>query len=223
MSQRDRASASVDAPRAGGGPLIVGVALLVLGAWLALERLEVADTDVAALLGAWWPLALVAVGLALVARRRRLAGLLVLLAGALALAIIHLPGDLIAPAILIALGLLLVLATVSTAGRLGGSGAAGVALLSDVDGDLPVGRRERRVLAVASDVDVRATEVGRGGALECVAVFGSVTVTVPPDVDVALRQTAVFGDVHAPEPAPDAGTTLPVSALAVFGDVRLRR
>lgn len=215
--------ASTARVRGGGAPLLIGLALVVLGAWLALERAAVLDTDVAALATRWWPLALIAVGAVLLVRRRVLTGLLALLAGAAALAIIHLPGELIAPVVLITVGLLLVLATISTTTRLGGRGAAGTALLSDVDGELAIGNRERRVLAILSDVDVAATRVGARGALECVALFGSVSVTVPPEVDVALRETAVFGDVHAPSAAPAPTRTLPVSAVAVFGDVALRR
>jgi hypothetical protein len=61
--------------------------------------------------------------------------------------------------------------------------------------------------------------------IDAVAVFGEVTVIVPPGIDVTLEGVAVFGEkrLHGDaDPVPGA-PTLTVRALATFGAVRVLR
>lgn len=61
--------------------------------------------------------------------------------------------------------------------------------------------------------------------IDAVAVFGTVTVIVPPDLDVVLEGAAIFGDksLNGPDRSLPGSSTLVVRAIAVFGDVRVRR
>ena len=207
----------------GDGFALAGVLLLGGGAYLAARVLGAVPSEVADAVGSTWPLALVAAGLVWALRGTRAAGLIVTALGAALTALINLPASAVLPAVLVVLGATLILG--GGTGRRFGPAGAEVAAFSDLDRSLEAGM-PHGLLAVFGDV--RGTFVGDrplGGApVRAMAVFGSVRLEVPHGVAVDVDQTAVFGDVRAPE-ALDAPATdrVSVRALAIFGDVRIAR
>ena len=201
---------------------VVGTLLVILGGWSILRSLGVVPDALANAVSDWWGAALVIGGGWLFWRGRRATGAVLALIGALNLTVSLVPGRLIAPVLLITVGIVLVI------GALGGRrwiARPGEALVDEVRGALLPARSARSVVALFDEatgvIDANPDEPG---AVEVVAVFGDVKVTVPYDVAVELRQTAVFGDVRAPEPPTvAAAATVQVRATAVFGDVRIER
>ncbi|MFO7961789.1 MAG: hypothetical protein R6U94_12660 [Nitriliruptoraceae bacterium] len=205
------------------GLTIAGVVLLVLGVGWALVVLEVLPAGVGAVVAAWWPAILVAVGGWLVLNGRRVTGTALGLFGVLLLVVTVVPDGFVGPTLLILAGVVLLWGT--TGGRQWVLGGGAVALFDDLrvgsDGSPPA----RSYVAVFGESEGRLEpSLAADGIVECLAVFGDVQVRVPADVAVELSETAVFGDVWAPEPPRVRVTsTLEVRATAVFGDVRLVR
>lgn len=202
---------------------VVGGALVVLGSWSILRAFGLVPTVVADIVDDWWPLVLVLGGGWLLARGRRASGTVLLVLGAVLLVISMIPRDLVGPVLLIGAGILLLLA--ATGGRRWLLGGPGVALFDDARTSRSDDEAARSFVAVfgesSGDIDAGVAEEG---VVECLAVFGDVEVRVPRDVAVELRQTAVFGDVRAPQPPPvPTVATVQVRATAVFGDVRIDR
>jgi hypothetical protein len=206
------------------GLTLVGALLLLTGVVRFLVVLEVLPAEVGAALADGWPVLLVAAGIWLAATGRRLLGTAAVVLGVLLLAPRVLPEGFTVPVLLIALGLVVLLG--AGGGRrwlLGSSGT--VALFDDVrhgtDGTPPA----RSYVAVFGGTEGRLDpDLADSGPVECLAVFGDVTVVVPADVALAVTETAMFGDVRTP--APPAGpprVTVAVRATAVFGDVRFIR
>jgi hypothetical protein len=71
----------------------------------------------------------------------------------------------------------------------------------------------------------RATFAHHDNRIDAVAVFGEVTVIVPPDVDVTLEGVSIFGEkrLEGDDRSVAGGPTLIVRAVATFGEVRVRR
>ncbi|WP_435317117.1 LiaF transmembrane domain-containing protein [Haloarchaeobius sp. TZWSO28] len=81
----------------------------------------------------------------------------------------------------------------------------------------------REVVAVFNDASVDLREAEAPVAVECVAVFGDVTVFVPEDWTVATTAIEVVGDVEdlrLDHPAADPDVV--IDGLTVFGDVLVR-
>ncbi len=226
-SHTDPASVPLQRPLA-SGLTVIGTLLIVLGVGRALVALEVLPAEVATFLSDWWPAALVIAGIVLAVAGRRASGTVLVLLGGLLLLTTAVPEGFVAPVLLIGLGVLF-LAT-ALGGRRWLVGGPTVAVFDDVDART-LGDRADRDQPTRSFVAVFGEASGRldpaqvgGGPVECLAVFGDVEVDVPGDVAVELTQTAVFGDVRAPEPpAGEVVATVVVRATSVFGDVRLRR
>jgi hypothetical protein len=217
------AAAVVQRPLASGLTL-VGVLLVLIGLVRFLLVLEVLPAEVGEVLADGWPALIVAAGIWLAATGRRLFGTAAVVLGVLLLAPRVLPDGFTVPVLLIAIGLVVLLG--AGGGRrwlLGSAGA--VALFDDVrrgtDGSPPA----RSYVAVFGESEGRIDPaLAADGPLECLAVFGDVTVVVPPDVAITVSETAVFGEVRTPPP-PTGPTraVVPVRATAVFGDVRFVR
>ena len=216
------AVAAVQRPLASGLTL-AGTLLVVLGVGRALVVLGVFPDALAEVLGQWWPVLLVAVGVWLALTGRRVTGVALGLLGALLLGTRVLPDGAFAPALLILIGLLVLWG--ASGGRRWVLGGGAVALFDDVRTSGTGQPAARSYVAVFGESEGRLDpQLADEGPVECLAVFGDVQVTVPTDVAVVLSETAVFGDVRAPEPPPGPVTsTVLVRATAVFGDVRLRR
>ncbi|MFP4234699.1 MAG: LiaF transmembrane domain-containing protein, partial [Nitriliruptoraceae bacterium] len=232
----DPSATGPDARRPGGavaaaqrplasGLTTVGVLLLLAGVSRLLVDLEVLPTSAADALATWWPAVLVGAGGWLVLAGRRALGVVTLILGVLLLAPRVIPAAFIVPALLIVTGLLLLLG--AGRGRRWLVGRPGlVALLGDQhdrdDGRPPA---HGAYVAVFGDAGGRLDpDAAAQGPIECVAVFGTVTVVVPPQVQVTVAGTAVLGDVRTPAPprAP-VRAVVPVRATAILGDVHLQR
>ncbi len=205
------------------GLTVVGVVLVVLGLGRLLLALELLPAEVGEVFGRWWPLGLVAAGAWLAATGRRVSGMLLLLGGGLWTVLAAVPDGYTGPALLIGAGVVFIV------GALGGRrwvlGGDGIAVFDHVRGSHDGVPPARSYLAVFGESEGRldATLAGEG-VVECLAVFGDVQVRVPADVAVELTETAVFGDVRAPEaPVGEVVATVTVRATAVFGDVKLIR
>lgn len=203
------------------GLTIVGGLLVAVGAVRFLLVLEVLPAELGDALTTWWPALVLVAGLWLVAAGRRLLGALTTVIGALLLAPRVIPDGYTLPAVLIVVGLVLLL------GAGGGRRWAVdrqrvVAFFEDRSSGQPTARS---YVAVFGEAEGRLDPSLAGdGPVECLAVFGDVTVVVPPDVQVLVAQTAVLGDVRTPPPpSAPVQAVVPVRATAVFGDVRFVR
>lgn len=207
----------------GNSLTVVGTFLIVIGAWSILRAVGLLPDAFAEVVGDWWGLALVLGGGWMFWHGRRATGAVLMVVGALNLTFTLVPGRLLGPVLLIGAGIVLV--TGAMGGRRWFGPGAGAALFDEVLGPRFRDRSTRSIVAIFNEAE-RAIDASfdARGVVECLAVFGDVKVTVPHDVVLELRQTAVFGDVRAPEPP--IGTTVAtvqVRATAVFGDVRLIR
>lgn len=207
----------------GNSLTVVGTFLIVIGAWSILRTVGLLPDALAEVVGDWWGLALVLGGGWMLWHGRRATGAVLMLVGTLNLVFNLVPGRLIAPVLLIGAGIVLV--TGATGGRRWYATRPGAGLFDEVLGSRFRDRSTRSIVAIFNEAEgaISASSDDRG-VVECLAVFGDVKVTVPHDVVLELRQTAVFGDVRAPEPP--IGTTVAtvqVRATSVFGDVRLVR
>jgi hypothetical protein len=202
---------------------VFGVLLIVVGAWSLLRAVGLVPDVLVEAVDDWWALALVLVGGWMFWSGRRTSGALLGLIGAAILIFSLVPSRLVPPVLLIGTGI--VLLTGALGGRRWFTGRPGDALFDEVRGSLFGDRPARSIVAIFDEatgvIDAIASDEG---VVECLAVFGDVQVTVPHDVALELRQTAVFGDVRAPDP-PTGPTvaTVQVRATAVFGDVRITR
>ncbi len=212
--------------RAGIGALVLGGLLLLVGTWSVLTQLQAVPQAAERAVGDWWAAGLLVLAAALLARGERAIGGLLGVVAVVVLLTRHVPGDLVAPAILILSGVV-VLSSATRARRWWSDGSS-TAFFGDRRVVLDPGSHRRSVLAVFGDTEARL-DGADGGArvIDCLAVFGSVELTVPRDAAVHVREVAVFGDVTAPPPpagpAGPAGPAVSVRSIAVFGDVRLRR
>lgn len=207
---------------AGDGLTALGGVLVLLGLFRTLIVLEVLP-DTA---GSWWPATFVIVALWLLARGHRRPAMTLGSIGAGLLLVTTVPGDYGWPSLLIVVGALVVMGTVTGQRLLSDfPSIAGVALFTDRDVHLAPGEPSRPLIAVFGEANGMLHGPGlEGDVVRCLAVFGEATLTVPPDVIVDVSPAAVFGDVRTPEP-PTARPVgrVRVQATAIFGDVRIHR
>lgn len=72
------------------------------------------------------------------------------------------------------------------------------------------------------DLDLRAAALAPGARLSVHALFGGVSIRVPPGCRVESKVHAVFGGVDVARPDGEGGPALAVDGLAVFGGVSVR-
>jgi hypothetical protein len=208
--------------------LVVGTALIVLGGLLFADQAELVDAW--GLVLAWWPLLLVASGLAqLVTRPRNVVGGLVMTAiGGLLLLWTVGPVASIAllwPALLIGVGAWLLLGRIGT-GQHGAGPAMDVsALFADrqltaLAGPFPGG--SLTTLVGDLGVDLRRTTLSDTVTLQVTTILGDVDLEVPPTWKVEASGPELLGDVVVrPEvgrhPHPDG--VLRLRVLTLLGDV----
>ena len=199
------------------GAVPFGLGLIVLGALLALDNLEVVDAG--ALLAGWWPVAVLAAGLWWLVTGAPVLGGLAIVAGGLLLASTLELVDvafarLVFPGLLVLVGGALLQAgirvrsarlEVADTGTVAGPAATAVfgdaRLVVGEGGDDP-----RRVVATAT------------------AVLGDVTVEVPVGWRIEDRITRILGDVTLPraQPTPPDPPVVVVHGVVLLGDVRVR-
>lgn len=203
------------------GAVAVGLGLIVLGALLALDNLDVVDT--AALLAGWWPVALVVAGAWWAIGGSWVTGSFVAAVGVLMLGITQDVvdaglGNLVFPAFLLIVGGALLQAGMRVrAARLSlealprGFGGDG-----DPEGPAATALFGDARLVVTDDGTDRDRVVVSG-----TAVFGDVRIEVPAGWRVEDRTSRVFGDVHVPVNQPDypESPTVELHGVVVFGDL----
>lgn len=68
----------------------------------------------------------------------------------------------------------------------------------------------------------QATLTSNEPVLTVVALFGQVTITVPPGMRVRSEVVAVLGSADLPANSPEAGPMLTIKGAAIFGEVQVR-
>ena len=229
------------------GPPLLGLILVGLGLLFLLENLDVLEFDLGDLIRTWWPLLLVAFGIAHLARGARLSGGCLVLFGILfqltKLDVFEI--DSIFdwwPLALIAAGASLMLGSLRPgASRRGGEGSAAQDAGDTVRAFQIWGGTRRRltsrafrggeVTAVMGGVvvDLRGAQPAAEGArLDVTVLMGGVELEVPVDWDVVVSGTPFLGGIEdkraTPPAAPGAAPRprLGVRANILMGGLELR-
>ena len=215
----------------GAGIALFGLGLLVLGSLLVLDLFDALDAG--NVLSRWWPTILVVVGGLWLWSGARLAGWLALGAAVYLLLATKgvLPegaGNVVSPALLIGLGIIIVVAGLrivrvpAGAGRLppvtfdsrewsGGS--------RDFDG--------ATITALFGDARLRINSepgLDRSMSLASASLFGDVVIELPAGWRIRDRVTTVFGSVRFPveQPSTAEAPVLEVGGFSIFGDLDVR-
>lgn len=215
----------------GAGIALLGLGLLVLGSLLVLDLFDALDAG--RVLSRWWPTILVVVGGLWLWSGSRLGGGLALGAAVYLLLATNsvLPdgaGNVVGPALLIGLGIIIVVAGLrivrvpAGAGRLppvtfdsrewsGGS--------RDFDG--------ATITALFGDARLRINsepDHDRAMNLASASLFGDVVIEVPAGWRIRDRVTTVFGSVRFPveQPSTAEAPILEVGGFSIFGDLDVR-
>jgi predicted membrane protein len=216
------------------GRNVLGLLLILLGLGFLLDQVDVLNPG--DILGTWWPLILVAAGVAQLYRRAWVEGaILVLFGGVLqAWRLELLPGDVwhyLWPTAIIAIGLWLLS---STRGR----NAARVQSKDRLDEFAVLGNIENRnesvrfeggrITALLASVEIdltRAKLAAEGARLEASAVLGSITLRVPQTWNVAVTGTPLLGSVENKarrDPQAADRPALQIEVTATLGSVEVR-
>jgi Cell wall-active antibiotics response 4TMS YvqF len=204
----------------------IGIVLLTLGAFGLLDVAGVLDAGVT--IGRWWPVAVIGLGVAAIVAQRRVSvgPLVVTIVGVVLLASQQgwlVPG-LIAPLVLVAVGLAVMVGVARTGTRRGQGPAFAV-----LGGSTTINRAEHLRHADVSAVfggatlDLRQAHIDDRATVDAFALFGGVDVLVPTGWRVSMSGLPIFGgyddktvdQTELPEDAP----VLAVNATAVFGGV----
>lgn len=216
--------------------VVEGLAFVGLGSLLLLE--QAGRLEVLPLVADWWPLVIVAVGLArAVTRPHNVAGGMVLagLGGVLLLRTLDVVGSLRLawPVLVILLGLWLVLGATGRAGR-AAAAPGGDAPPGDGTLDLVAAFEDRRVDATGRriaggslvtvfgdlDVDLRAADLVPGATLQVTTVVGDVHLTVPTGWRVEVGGPELLGEVTVRGlPTDGDAPVLRLRVLTLLGDV----
>jgi predicted membrane protein len=216
------------------GPVMVGLVLVALGGLFLLD--QAGSIDAGQIIGDWWPLAIIAVGLAqLAAHPRSPLGPLIVAAfgGVLLFTQLELISAAVAeylwPAALMMLGLVILL-------RRPGRQAAGtgeeVVSASAVFGSHEVVVNSKHFRGGSATaifggvvVDLRGADLDADGAtLAVMALFGGVEILVPRGWRVEASGTPIFGGLSnkvEARPANDA-PRLGIDVMAIFGGVDIK-
>jgi predicted membrane protein len=216
------------------GRNVLGLLLILLGLGFLLDQVDV--LNLGDVLGTWWPLILVAAGVAQLYRHAWVEGaILVLFGGVLqAWRLELLPGDVwhyLWPTAIIAIGLWLLS---STRGR----NAARVQSEDRLDEFAVLGSIENRnesvrfeggrITALLASVEIDLTQAklaAEGARLEASAVLGSITLRVPQTWNVAVTGTPLLGSVENKarrDPQAADRPALQIEVTATLGSVEIR-
>lgn len=211
-------------------PLIGGLALVVIGGALLLDRLGVLDVDVWGTVRSLWPLIIVAIGVFMLIERRWIEGGAVTVIGVLLLGSTTGIGpdvgiEIVVPVIVVAIGLAILSGAFhrrtvsrerSSSAILGGSDRE----IDPSDGD------DSAVTALFGGYEVRIRDraPAPGAKLSAFAMFGGVDIYVPEGVPIRVTQRrAILGgvDVQVPEVGRDE-TAFEIEATAILGAVEVQ-
>jgi hypothetical protein len=217
------------------GPVIVGLVLVALGGLFLLD--QAGAIDAGQVIGDWWPVAIIAVGLAqLVAHPRSPVGPLIVTGIGTVLLLTKLElispavEDYLWPAALVVLGLVILL---RWPGRQAASGTGDeVVRASALFGSHEVVVNSKRFRGGSATaifggvvVDLRGADLDADGAtLAVMALFGGVEILVPRGWRVEASGTPIFGGLSnkvEARPANDA-PRLGIDVMAIFGGVDIK-
>ncbi len=218
------------------GRLLLGIGLLVVGLLFLLELADVLDAG--AVIGTWWPVIIIAFGLAALVgpTRSTIGGIIITSVGVVLLvaSLDLLPvsaGELFLPLILIAIGLGILL--LRSGFRATGDASARVNVFAMFGGQSVVARgREFASGSLTAmfggvELDLRSTQLAADGAqVEVFAAFGSASVIVPRGWRVTISGMPLFGafeDKIDRSVEPDSGAPhLMVTGVVAFGSVEVK-
>ncbi|MFS8530583.1 LiaF transmembrane domain-containing protein [Sphaerobacter thermophilus] len=218
------------------GRALIGLLLVLLGALLLIQTLG--GPDVGQIISDWWPLAIIAIGLAQLAasRHTRVAPAILIAVGLVFLASTTglVPGSiwsLFWPLVLIAIGLFVILRR--SPRRASVDPADAVSSFVIFGGNDIVNRSEdfqggwATALFGGITLDLRQAQLLPAGAtLDVYTAFGGIDILVPRGWNIAISGLPIFGgyedktDQDGPLP-PDA-PTLTVNAVCLFGGVTVK-
>lgn len=213
--------------------LLFGLVLLVAGVVLLLNRLDVVDVSFWGLVGTWWPLLVVAVGLAALATVPRAwpGPAVIILVGVVA-QLVRLDvfdfdvGSLLWPILLIVVGLGLLLRF----GRAPSDSAETIRSTVFWWGSNPRTSSQRFRSAVLTavmggiDLDLRDADIQGRADISVFAFWGGVDIKVPPTWHVTVRGLPLLGgwdDKTTPPDSPDA-PHLVVHITAIMGGAEIK-
>ena len=217
------------------GPVIVGIVLITLGALFLLD--QAGSIDAGDLIGDWWPLVIIVIGLVQLAERPRSpVGPLIVMAFGGILLLTQL--DLVSadvwnyawPILLVVVGVVILL---RLPGRNVPAGAGeDVVRASAVFGSNEVVVTSQRLQGGSAsalfggvELDLRQAALDPAGAtIAASAIFGSIEMVVPRGWRVEVNGTPIFGGLSRKlDPAvPGEGPTLTVDATVIFGGVEVK-
>lgn len=219
------------------GRILIGLALIGLGVVFLLDR--AGNIEAGEILGDWWPVAIIAVGLVQLAERPRsiVGPAIVIGAGVLVLLFTTdvLQGDawsLVWPLVLIAIGLVIIARR--GAGGLPRGAGEDVVRATGLFGGPEVASTSQRFRGAALTaifggvtLDLRqARPAPEGATVNATAVMGGIDILVPRGWKVTTSGTPIFGGIddktdrsgELPADAP----TLHIDAMAIFGGVDVK-
>lgn len=219
------------------GRSLLGIGLVALGLIILGDQIDWWDGN--AIVRDWWPVAVIAAGLAQLTQRPRPwmgAGIIVAIGIVLLLAGLDVLGDdawaLIVPSALVCLGIWLIL-THLTGERVRATTEDRVHLLAVMGRAKSASRAAAfaggRVTALfgGANLDLRqATPVPGGARLTASAIFGDAEIVVPRGWDIRVSGVPIFGGID--DKTRDDGLTSPdaprlaINAVALFGGVEVK-
>lgn len=215
----------------GVGIALSGLGLLALGSLLVLDLFD--GLDAGNVLSRWWPTILVVAGGLWLWGGARLAGWLALGAAVYLLLATNgiLPdgaGNVVGPAFLIGLGIVIVVAGVRIVRSPAGAGR--LPLIMFDSREWSGGSRDfdgATITALFGDARLCVTNQSdndRSMSLVSASLFGDVVIEVPAGWRFRDRVTTVFGSVRFPaeQPGPDEAPVLEVGGFSIFGDLDVR-
>lgn len=225
--------------------VVVGLAVIAIGFLFLFDNLGWLDIELGM---QFWPIVLIAAGVLRLSQGRSgrggVVGAVLVLVGVLlllrALGLLYIGWDVLAPALLIGGGVLLLL---RSTGRGRAAAAPGVRLEKDGDGasDAMVnvlallgGHRRRMstphfrggeitVIMAGCDLDLREASIDSVAVLQVFALMGGIDIKVPTDWTVELEGMPVLGGFEDSTLHPrDTGKRLIVRGYAIMGGLDLR-
>ena len=217
------------------GRVVAGLALVAVGVVFLLGEVGVVDAP-GALVGSWWPLVFVAIGVALAVEQRRLGTgpLVFLVLGVVLLAattdVVALDARIVWPVVLIAVGAWLLVRPGSRRSQEVEDARISATAMFE-DRAVRAAAVELEQVSLTSvfgdvDLDLRDAKPSEDMTVDVTVLFGDVDVTVPADWRVVLAASSVFADVeHRPPPHPAEADAplLRVRGFSIFGDVTVRQ
>ena len=221
-----------------GSRAIFGLFLFAFGALLLLDRFDLVRIDHWA---HFWPLFPIAIGVVKVIQPKRegqrfFGALLIVIFGAILLrhwVDFPIRGDLIAPGVLLLIGLRLMLvprrswrrrpAVVGSGDEVGTFALLGSSKVVNTSSSFDGGQAS--AVLGACELDLRGASIAEGGeaVLDVFAFWGGIDILVPAGWAVVVSGTPILGAIEDQRPAPAVSTgTLVIKGLVVMGGVEIR-